>query len=163
VLAVILAVAATVLLVRGFVRRFAAARAEQALDDERISLWSWRAWFAELRRAVAARLARRPRPSSSTPSAAAALRADRERTTDMRQVYRDLLAWAARRGHPRAPATTAIELERQLTAAGAAPAKDLAAVTAAYLDARYGERALAGDEVARARRIVDRLDTGELG
>ncbi|GEM_PF-3703238 len=71
-----------------------------------------------------------------------------EQATTVRAIYRSLLAWAARRGLPRLPSQTPLEYQRYLVAVYPGLAGDFGAITAAYMDVRYG-RAIVADEVLR--------------
>jgi uncharacterized protein DUF4129 len=152
----ILAAAALFFLARALRRRLATARqGAPTVDEERTSLWSFRAWLRQLATWLRSRLGRRAPPEEA--AARGGPIAPAGGAAEMRRVYRDLLGWAQRCGHARAPATTPLELAQELADAGVGRPADVDRVTAAYLVARYAEVAVPSDEVARARRIVDEL------
>ena len=83
------------------------------------------------------------------------LEADRS----VRLVYREVLRVAAALGLGRQPAETPDEYALRLegAAGGAGAASDLAALTAAYDQARYGETELVGEQQREARARGERL------
>ena len=76
----------------------------------------------------------------------------------VRQIYAALLRWAAQRGLPRAEAETPFEYQRRLAEAWPALASEMAALTAAYVRAHYGERAPAPGEVEALRKKWKRIE-----
>lgn len=142
------------------VGRWIAHRPRLASDDlteERESL-DGRALFRRQLRDLFARR-RRARPILAVE--------ERLEAGSVRALYRDVLRTAARRGLPRLAAETPDEYAVRLSTAGplagdpAGPPSDLAALSAAYDDARYGEREADAPTRAtlreRARRLVARL------
>jgi len=127
--------------------------------DESESLWSWalmkqQGWAALQRlllgwRTQSKRLLRSDAISGERPSDTG--------LRDIRQVYRALLRWAATHGHPRARATTTLELAESLAADRSLAGADVAAITRCYNDARYGEQAIAEPELEHAREQLRAL------
>jgi hypothetical protein len=85
------------------------------IRDVFVSLWHW------LRQA----LTRRQHP-------------DEEPGATVRAIYRSFLAWAARRGLPRAPSQTPLEYLGLLMGAFPKLAVEFGTITASYVEARYG-------------------------
>src|SRR5262249_49973764 len=77
---------------------------------------------------------------------------------DIRQIYRRLLLWATRRGHPRAPATTTQELLHRLSSVAPHAGKPLSLVTTIYETARYGEREVPEEVLNEAQRATEDLN-----
>ena len=116
--------------------------------------WSIKRLFREILAAVLRALVAR------WPSLSGWLRVlpPEERALTVRELYRGLLAWAARRGCDRKPWTTPAEYEAQLSARWPALSEELMSLTGCYVRSRYGGLDLEEKEVAVAvegwRRIV---------
>jgi hypothetical protein len=87
---------------------------------KRLQRWAKRFWLSLLGRMT--RLARPPEDES---------------TKSVRELYRSLLRWAARRGVPRTLSDTPLEYLRQLCQRFPEGAQELTVVTKAYIQARY--------------------------
>ncbi len=127
------------------------------VTEERESLDGRALFRRQLRDLFARRRRARPIPAAE----------ERLEAGSVRALYRDVLRTAARRGLPRLAAETPDEFAVRLSTAGplagdpAGPPADLAALSAAYDDARYGEREADAPTratlLARARRVIARL------
>lgn len=127
-------------------------------DEERTSLWSWKLFARQARDLVRALLSH-GRTLSQGAAARSGWRTRPARDADLsdvRGVYRALLRWAARRGRPRAPATTPHELAAQVACDDGERAH-LDAITQLYAEARYGERTTTPASLAAARAHLDAL------
>lgn len=156
-LAIGLVVAAAILLIARAMLRRSAASEDDEVHEERDSVWSWalllhaaRDWLARLR----GRLGRR-RIAAAVESGT---RGDQEAPaiTSLRQLYRDVLGLAARKGAARpAQATPYEQLPRLQAALGHEDA--LEAVTHAYVRVRYGEHPPAAAELDALRGWWERV------
>lgn len=166
VTALLLALLVVMLLARAVARR-PEWRREEGVEEERESIWAWQALGATLLawlRALRQRLFGAPARSTARPHSAAASASPFALT--IRQVYWQLLQLGARRGVQRARHVTPYEhlqaLRRRL-----GPEEDLAAITEAYVGARYGPVAPTADatEAVRARwqRLLAAADAGTEG
>ncbi|HHH41316.1 MAG TPA: DUF4129 domain-containing protein [Chloroflexi bacterium] len=120
-----------------------------------------RAWLGRWRRGVTLR--RRgpvegeeptPSPSRRTWWSRWRARTARER---VRRLYLALLRRAAQAGHPRRPAETPYEYAAGLAPYLADEEEALAALTRAFVEARYSRREFRAEEVRRLRRLWRRL------
>ncbi len=75
-----------------------------------------------------------------------------ESVISVRALYRRLLAWAAGRGLPRTPSQTPLEYLGVLAEAWPQERGDLAVLTEAYLQSRYGRNPSSQDVLEAARR-----------
>lgn len=87
----------------------------------RFRRWARRFWISLL-----AKMTRSPKP------------AENEGGKSVRELYRSLLRWADQRGAPRTLSDTPLEYLRQLCQRFPEGEKDLAEITNAYIQARYG-------------------------
>jgi hypothetical protein len=147
--------AGLILLARAIFWWGARERDEEA-PEERDSVWSWalpaaalRAWLRRLRD----RLRPRRPPPAPAPSAAPAAPAG---VLTVREIYRRLLGLGAAAGVPRRPVTTP-DAHRPPLGARLAAEEEVAAVTAAYIAARYGPTPPPPGEVEAVRRQWERL------
>ena len=137
---------------------------DDAVEEERESVWSGRslraailAWLQQLfrRRRAAVPL----QPARAAAGAAGPLD---EPLSSVRALYRQLLRLGASAGASRNSATTPFEhlpiLERSLE-----PVANLEHLTQAYVRARYGEAEPESQELERARRELDELRPIERG
>ncbi|MCL4466538.1 MAG: DUF4129 domain-containing protein [Chloroflexi bacterium] len=164
VAAVVLVLLVVLLLARAVGRRREWVR-EADVDEERDSLWAWRtlgaallAWLRSLWRRLPGASAR---GEAGSPAPRAVVASPLVLT--IRQIYWQLLQLGARQGVARPRHATPYEhlgaLRRRL-----GPADDLAAITEAYVGARYGPVAPTPDETeavrARWRRLVAAAEEG---
>lgn len=124
-------------------------------EDERESVWSTRAQLAGLGSALRSWWARlRPAPGREEPTDIAAIR----------QIYRELLRWAAAHGAARRPEQTPYEFLPQLRTAAAPQGTEASAITEVYVAVRYTQHEPTRTEVDEARRnledIVNRPQAG---
>ncbi|MDE3074483.1 MAG: DUF4129 domain-containing protein [Chloroflexota bacterium] len=116
--------------------------------EERTSLWSWRAFMADVQHLAAAprrvRL-RLPRPYGGTLRHAPA-----RKPSSIRALYRAVLRWCRERGHARQPAATPREFAPSLR--GLIPPDLERELTASYILARYGLEDAPEPDVARLIR-----------
>src|SRR5581483_9650407 len=134
---------------------------DDEVEEERDSVWSW----ASLRHALGAwlrslygRWFRRPRAATAPLTAASeAAVAPPPMVATVRAIYRELLALGRLAGSPRSPTATPYEHLPRLQAA-LDPDEDLAGITEAYVQARYGAEppsdARVRDVRARWERVV---------
>lgn len=140
---------------------FVDAERDDEVEEERDSVWSW----ASLRHALGAwlrslygRWFRRPRAATAPLTAASdAAVAPPPMVATVRAIYRELLALGRLAGSPRSPTATPYEHLPRLQAA-LDPDEDLAGITEAYVQARYGAEppsdARVRDVRARWERVV---------
>ena len=123
------------------------ARDPGADEEERSSLWSWRLFLAQLRRALLGlRGSLRGRAAALSP----AISPPAAVSSTPRQLYAAVLRWCRVNHRPREAAVTPLEFEPVLDDELGAPlARDL---TAAYLLARYAEQEVAEARVAALQR-----------
>jgi hypothetical protein len=131
--------------------------------EERDSVWNWaiaRAELARWLRALVNRLLRRRAlaPAGAPGVAMAATAAPTPEAASMRELYRRLLTLGAAAGRPRLPPTTPHEHLDALDDA-LEPRDDLAVLTDAYVEARYGANAPDAAALARARDALARVRT----
>ncbi len=159
----LIAVGAALLLLilwRAF-RTFSARQGDDAADEERESLGAARMMGAQLRALLAALAARFQR------AAAEGQGASEQPANTIRLLYRRVLQQAAIRGFTRAPAETPQEFAQRL-APLVSPDEfdaDLETLTAAYEQARYGNREPSSSEVTalseRTEHLLRRLGQGQ--
>ncbi|HUZ89345.1 MAG TPA: DUF4129 domain-containing protein [Candidatus Acidoferrales bacterium] len=127
---------------------------EVAEEEQRSSLWSWGLFWRGLRdQFKRSRGPRRPAPDSAQTGLAAA-----ERIPAVRELYRAVLRFGRTHGLARNPGQTPSEYRPIL--ARAVPPDLTDAITAAYIETRYGERALVS---AKADRLIQRWESFEAG
>ena len=137
----------------------------ESVSEERQSVWSWQLFGSQLR-AILDRLLGRLNREKATKShhERSVERSTDPHPADIRQIYRRLLLWAMRRGHPRAPATTTQELLHRLSSVAPHAGKPLSLVTTIYETARYGKKEIPEEvlnEAQRAAEDLDRFDKSE--
>jgi hypothetical protein len=127
--------------------------AEEDVEEERDSLWRWEELWPGVLAFLRGLLGRKPpapAPAAISPTPAEPIPPG---LADVRAIYRALLALGQARGAPRMPATTPHEHLPDLTD-HLAPPDDVAAITDAYADARYGERPPREDLEALRTRLT---------
>ncbi len=130
---------------------------DDAVDEERESLWSWSLLLAGLRR-LWRRLWGRFVPPPEGELAAPTQGGGDHGALSIRAIYRRMLLLAAALGHPRHGAETPHEYLARLRGAVPASEKDAALLTALYARARYGPAAPDQADVAAAREVWTRLE-----
>jgi hypothetical protein len=78
--------------------------------------------------------------------------------SDIREIYRRLLRWAAANGHARHPATTPTELQRELLEAIPMASAAVKLITENYECARYGDVAIEDAAIAASREASNNLE-----
>ncbi len=150
-------------------RLFSRTRATRvkSLPEDRESFGSWEllkqqalAWL----QALLARFRRGKGAEAAPADELAALRGNPEwaGTLSVRQIYARLQTLAAEKGHPRAPQQTPIEYLAVLSGAMPRLRPELAAITSAYLEARYGPLPASASAVLAATNAWKRVE-GSVG
>ncbi|HEY3111388.1 MAG TPA: DUF4129 domain-containing protein [Chloroflexota bacterium] len=146
------------LAIAGAIRWWRRREGDEEAEELRESVWRWglvlaalRGWLAALR----GRGARRPSPAAAAAAQPPAVSGPG--AISVRELYRRLLALGAARGLARRPSTTPAEHLPALRSA-LDPAEDLAALTDAYVAARYGPTEPSDEQVAAARRAWERVN-----
>jgi hypothetical protein len=111
--------------------------------------WSLRSWLISLLLPLLRLLASRWPALTSWVSR---LAAREEMGWTVRRIYRRLLAWGASHGSAREPCATPTEYELLLSARWPALREDFHAITASYLEARYGGVAASEEELEAVLR-----------
>lgn len=137
----VLAVLLVALLVA--LRHRAAEKPEEAIPEERQSVWSW----GQLAEAIRSRRRGRRAPVPAP-------------VDEVRRAYRAFQGLAASRGAVRAPSETPAELEARVAAAHRGLAPPIDALTRAYERVRYGERPPPPDDIRRANDALARIRDG---
>lgn len=118
----------------------------EAEEEERSSIWSWRLFWSQLRQ-VLSHL--RPTFGNGASNARSHGPEASPQVSSIRQLYAAVLRWCGARERPRRPAVTPLEFEPALgEEAEAVLAHDL---TAAYVRIRYAEAELSPEEVDKLR------------
>lgn len=162
-LAVLLVASFALLLVSMGLRRFRNANRKRT-EEEREGFGSWELLRAQLQSFLARLLARfrRKRPVAAVTErddlASLMGRPEWSGTLTIRQIYARLLSAAARVGYPRARSQTPVEYLAVLSSALPTLGHDFRAITAAYLEARYGPLPAPAPVVAEATDAWQRVE-----
>jgi hypothetical protein len=133
---------------------------EPGPDDERSSAWSWVLFLSQLRDLWVVLVCywrgrlRRRQGAIGTNSAGKTTYEE----ADIRGLYRRFLRRAAELNHRRPSAVTPLEFARSLNKAVRGRSADIAAVSDAYDQARYGEKAISAKTLAAVREAVTRFE-----
>ncbi|MGQ9676076.1 MAG: DUF4129 domain-containing protein [Chloroflexota bacterium] len=159
VLTGLVGVVVLVLMVRS-VFRWRKSQQDEEVVEERDSVWTWGslrsallAWLRSLGRRVPTDNAPGPMVAALTPQP---VTDQSSLVLSIRQIYRHLLRLGASLGLPRALSTTAYEYLPQLQA-NLGPVEDVAAITNAYVQARYSADAPLDAEVEDVRTRWERV------
>jgi hypothetical protein len=122
-------------------------------EDTHESMWSWALFWAQLK-ALALALWRHLFPHRRSAVAAALLPEEvsgEPGARSVREVYRALLAWAAKRGYPRKKSETPHEFNTRLIAHVMFAEPEISTLTEVYTATRYGGLVPDEAEVARVQ------------
>lgn len=136
------------------------ASQEQAVEEERESVWSWRdAWAGIVLglKSLWDRLLRRSWPASALGGTYRWAEPSEPAARTVRETYRALLHWAAQRGLPRRTEQTPYEFLGALTDALPEAGQEAAAITAAYVPVRYAQGPVERGLVREAEAAWERL------
>lgn len=134
------------------------SREEEDVEEVTESLWSWEGFKKDLRSFLATLLRwfRRKRPARPVvvfPPIAAAHGEDQARLFTVREMYQGLLWEGRRAGLPRRQPETPYEYQAKLESRVASGAAELQAITEAYVADRYGDVAIARDQLGPLNRL----------
>jgi hypothetical protein len=155
-LLVVVVIGVVVALWYAFVERRRSTR-DDAVDEERESLWSWSLLLGGLRR-LWRRLTGRFAPHAEGEVAVTSQVSGDPGALSIRAIYRRMLLLAAALGYPRHGAETPHEYLARLRGAVPASEKDAALLTALYARARYGPAVPDQADVTAAREVWTRLE-----
>jgi hypothetical protein len=127
---------------------------QRSEEEEHISLGFWASLLADLKGLLG--LLRR-RPATAGPGAEGGGAESPIHPRDPRALYRRLQAWGASLGRPRLAAETPAHYQAALAGCRPEAAPAVAAVTAAYNQARYGPEPPAPEMVTQAAAAVSEL------
>ena len=162
VIVVILAVALAIWLVSRGVRRSTRIKKDDALE-EREQLGSWALFVRQVRQWLMSLFRRKVAQSGVSGGqvdelAALAGKPEWSGTLTVRQIYAHLQKLAAVAGYSRGPQQTPLEYLRVLQSAMPNLRSDFAAITAAYIEARYGPMPASGPAVRAAEQAWTRAE-----
>lgn len=120
-------------------------------NDERSSLWSWQLFFNQLK----GLLRRQATPMAGSPAA----NIDESEMPEIKVLYRRLLSWGARSGHPRLPSVTPFEYAAVLSTQAPELSGRVAALTQLYVDHRYGDKEITETAMSVGRAVVETFDS----
>jgi hypothetical protein len=149
-LLVLIIVAAVVYFLSKALFRYRRQPAEKEVDEIHQSLWSWAGFKADVLgflKGLFARFRRKVLPQSPVFAPPVSVTSDDEaKLRDIRELYRGLLWEGRKAGVPRSTGETPYEYQQKLSGRQLSD-EDVAAITNAYVQARYGH---------------DRIDDGRL-
>jgi len=159
---IVLVVALAIWLVSRGVRRSTRIKKDEALE-EREQLGSWALFVRQVRQWLMSLFRRKGSQSGISGGqvdelAALAGKPEWSGTLTVRQIYARLQKLAAVAGYSRGPQQTPLEYLRVLQSAMPNLRSDFAAITAAYIEARYGPMPASGSAVYAAQQAWKRAE-----